>query len=1467
MGFERLFNLFVVFLLLSEYLYTVSSLAPTLDKVSPSFGFEYASLVSVTGSNFGTDTPTCWVSGAPVVTQAYSENTKTFAITAPGSNNGQLKQYQISCDNPEGEKSNSLPFGIIKMPSLIQENNYMYMVGEWDGIPNIGLVKATPRDSSTILEPIISLNVTHMRFNLIADIAKSVNRFGLYDGATSTYQSFYIFNFAPVVTTSTFSPTQFSVTGYVYTATTTIEMGPSNTACVINTQTETTLTCTPPYDPTLMTGENIQYSVKYGNGAITSLIYNFDVVLTGYHSNLPDGVTSQVGIPNFASQSRLLYGLTATPFSQIDSETTTSILTFQYPLDAKCGYFFIGTSTQRLSNSLLMCPTPKITSIVTKPDAENDRLLSFKGNFLAQHYYATTVQALTFSLSYGDGKSTSCQGLVVNWNPADLTYTVSCNVMFLYSFKILAQTVTGESHSVLVGYNPTITSCSSTNYLVPGQVIITGTGFANFNLQVQIGGKTCANPFALSGAERIVCEFSSDVIVNNFKAPLEVSVVIESIYSASNDIFLYNQPLPVVNSASSSIYLQAGLITIFGKYMYTTQPITVNIGGIGCTSPTVNSLGTQVTCYFPSTAPPGNFKNPLDVYVSFETVFTTTAAVFKYDRPVPEITSASSTTYGTPGIVTIQGLYFFTKDPITVLIAGVQCTSAVVNVHWDQITCNFPSTASPGTYTNPLNVFVGFESVFSVNKAVFSYIRPNPVISGSSSLNYGTPGTVTIIGKYFLPTTTISVSIGSKECPTQQVLDTEIICFFSADETVSDFDNPLTVSVLINSIYTSSNDVFFYNRLTPTITSASTLVYNKAGIVTLKGTNFAIDVLIVTIGDKECGNPSLEGTIEIYCLFEANVPTDDYFLDPLVVLVSVRSTVGTSPVFYYTRPDPLITSSSSLFFKQPGTITIYGDYLAYNGLGDYIITVGGSTCSSAVIVSTNEITCDYLANVKIPDYDTPLEVIIAIESQYIGQGSVFYYEKPNPSIISASSTTYNTAGKVTVMGSQFVQDNLFVTIGQVECTTPLVSEGATKIVCDFPSNTPTASDFKSPLEVFVSIKSIYTTKNSVFYYNQPNPIIHSSSSLFFKQPGRITINGDNFFTLANGEQITIGGSSCTSVIIVSVNQITCDYQANIAVSDYNTPLEISVSIEAGIGQGSVFYYKKPDPSIISASSTTYNTAGKVTIIGTQFVQDNLFVTIGQVECTTPLISEGATKIICDFPSNAPTASDFKSPLEVFVSIKSTYTTKNSVFYYTRPNPVIISSTSALYGIPSTITITGSYFNSKDILVKVGGSQCTDPISSQDGTSITCLFQSNVVVNDLATALQISLVIESKYSDSKALFYYTRGNPSITSCTSTKYGVPGKVTIVGNQFARSFTVQIGGSNCLNPTYINQQTVTCNFNSDVSVSNYREPLQVFMSILNTLNISNDVFLYVNPDKTCPIGIGDVVCSGYGTCNQQL
>ncbi|KAF2072501.1 hypothetical protein CYY_006188 [Polysphondylium violaceum] len=116
----------------------------------------------------------------------------------------------------------------------------------------------------------------------------------------------------------------------------------------------------------------------------------------------------------------------------------------------------------------------------------------------------------------------------------------------------------------------------------------------------------------------------------------------------------------------------------------------------------------------------------------------------------------------------------------------------------------------------------------------------------------------------------------------------------------------------------------------------------------------------------------------------------------------------------------------------------------------------------------------------------------------------------------------------------------------------------------------------------------------------------------------------------------------------------------------------------------------------------------------------------------------------------------------------------------------------------------------------------------------------------------------------------RYNPYIESITPTKFGTPSTVTIVGRDFnGNDLIVRIGGSFCSNIVVSQSFTqITCLFQSNITVNSMDETLDVFVGLESTFNSTAKIFLYTKPTiETCPKGSNGLICSGHGTCNQQL
>ncbi|KAF2068862.1 hypothetical protein CYY_009815 [Polysphondylium violaceum] len=195
----------------------------------------------------------------------------------------------------------------------------------------------------------------------------------------------------------------------------------------------------------------------------------------------------------------------------------------------------------------------------------------------------------------------------------------------------------------------------------------------------------------------------------------------------------------------------------------------------------------------------------------------------------------------------------------------------------------------------------------------------------------------------------------------------------------------------------------------------------------------------------------------------------------------------------------------------------------------------------------------------------------------------------------------------------------------------------------------------------------------------------------------------------------------------------------------------------------------------------------------------------------------------------------------------------------------------------TITSQGVVFNLQGSFINPKMYSSTTPAVNydliyNDGTTLGCTLEgtqySNTNVSCLASVSSKSLVaIRASDISGQSSRLELNNSPSIVSATSTKQGVPGKVTIIGNNFKSGVYVSIGNSECTDPIVSqDSKQIICLFQSNVVVNNTNTALDVLVRIDAVFFTTKPVFLYTKSDKTCPIGRDGLECSGHGICNQQ-
>jgi len=894
-------SLFILCLFLS--LISYANGGPSIDDISPAWGL-WNGYINLVGTGFTPGTTTVTInSDITCVIQTITPTLITCSVpTAPTT----TTNYGIVVTS-NGVESSLRYYRVVTMQPTNQINNIFYFKGSrFDQIPNKSQIIAKNSDGS------YTTSVTYVDNNTLTLIMNlAIAQKGPIQLFDNTFLvAIFQVQFAPVITTHILYKSTIILTGYVFTADTTITQP---TGTIITSQSSDKMTINPP--PTFFLSYLLMYTVRSGNGQTTSISLTLKKLSS--YSNSVDSDTCYLTLVDFdntaTTTTTTISGITTTPFTPITVSPPTSIQ-FTYPPDAQCGDLFVSgditTSYQRITNSLVACPNPLIQNIIAYPDVANN-FIKFNGKFLNYLKLADIpTQAMTFSIEYGSGIPFTCTFVSQVWVPANSTYTTICQIPSdapITSFKLSAIPLIGEKSSIFVGYTPSILSATSTAYGVSGQVTISGSRFSSFDLEVTIGGTACTNPVASLDGTSITCTFAGSVPVVDFSVYLEVMVSVGGTYVDRLAVFRYIRPSPTIVSITTTYYHVPGSVIISGTYLQYSSSLYVTIGGAQCTSPVVGQNGNIISCNFASDVPISDINSYLEIVVDIDGTYSIKSSIFKYVLKNPIVLSSTSTPYNTPGQITIRGLNYYNFN-LLVLIAGSPCTNAIASQNAQEITCDFPSNVPVPDINTPISVTVIIAALYNTSASIFKYSLLNPTITSCSSTYYSIPQQITIIGSNFY-NFDLQVKVGQSICSNAVASQDskQIICDFKSDVQVSDINTPLDVFVSMNSLAAqSTNAVFYYSKpIEISITSSTSTKQNVEGLVTITGSNFFNDNLQVNIGGSICTNAiATQDTKQIVCSFKSDVTVPN-INTPLDVFVSSVHSIfnSTQPVFIYTKPD------------------------------------------------------------------------------------------------------------------------------------------------------------------------------------------------------------------------------------------------------------------------------------------------------------------------------------------------------------------------------------------------------------------------------------------------------------------------------------------------------------------------------------------------------------------------------------
>lgn len=437
----------------------------------------------------------------------------------------------------------------------------------------------------------------------------------------------------------------------------------------------------------------------------------------------------------------------------------------------------------------------------------------------------------------------------------------------------------------------------------------------------------------------------------------------------------------------------------------------------------------------------------------------------------------------------------------------------------------------------------------------------------------------------------------------------------------------------------------------PTITNVAPTEGSSLGgtALTITGTGYTepgVGVHTVLIGGNPCTDVVVNSDTEITCTSPAGTPgaTED-------VQVTNNNGTDTLSSAYSYHPVPTLTDVSPAAGTPLGgtEITLTGTGFTANGASGTTVTIDGNACTSISVNSDTEIVCDTPAGTAGSTFD-----VVVSNSNGVATDTDAWSYHANPTLTGSApglgpSTGYTGA---ILSGTGFQNNDAgtpTITIDGNPCTSVVVNSDVL-ITCDIPAGTAGVTfDI-----VLTNANGTATLTNGWIYAAVPT-ITDVSPSAGPKDGGtEITITGTGFQNQNPGtNSVTIDGNACTSVVVDSDTQITCDTPAGTAGSTFDVVLSNDNGSDTLTNGWS--YHAEPTVTVVNPGSGPEAGGTPITITGTGFQNNDPgtnTVTIGgtaatgvsvvsdtSITCTTPAGTEGDVDVVVSNDNGTGTLVD------------------------------------------------------------------------------------------------------------------------------------------------------------------------------------------------------------------------------------
>ncbi|EAL65082.1 EGF-like domain-containing protein [Dictyostelium discoideum AX4] len=420
-----------------------------------------------------------------------------------------------------------------------------------------------------------------------------------------------------------------------------------------------------------------------------------------------------------------------------------------------------------------------------------------------------------------------------------------------------------------------------------------------------------------------------------------------------------------------------------------------------------------------------------------------------------------------------------------------------------------------------------------------------------------------------------------------------------------------------------------------------------------------------------------------------------------------------------------------------------------------------------------------------------------------------------------------------------------------------------------------------PSKISVSLINLpsYSTGTFAFYYN--NGFI----GYLYYLPNRFTpyISSVSPFIINNNEDMLIKGVFFDEGSIFHI--IPVDQQFTSIPYEINGPSTAIIKGESlksiGISGRATIYYNSSTLGISNKIDIGF-TLPTIIRVSYDFNLQQLFIIgnfLDSYGLTTTLDINGCAitnvPLLPNFQNS--TLLIFNNPKLIFDYCVFKCSNSYSSPYLINVNPVLIKIDKTIERKGGNIYFSGNYLTEYTLK---GGKIYDISIESQDKSfnypckdikQIQYIGNQNYLMScfiDQYFDFQFNLKLNGTFI-TESLLSVSYQPITINSISSTFYGTPDKVTIVGNSFCTQPYITIGGSNCLNPVTkisLNNQydQIVCDFKSDVKGINITHTVNILCEQINSYSF--DAFLYKLPIP-CPTGGSlNKECFGNGVCNEN-